>query len=392
MGQNRLSNKSIHHKEDEYIFSPSQVMSLITSTIIGVGVLTLPRTVTETAHQSGWLSTLAGGLVGIIVLMFIFVLGKRFVGEDIFSISQEVLGGKKHKIIGRILSFPVTLAFVVFWITTTAGTARTFGEVVVTAVLVRTPLEIIVGSMLFVSYIMVMYDVEVMARVNEVLLPIIIIPVLLISLLAFQSAHFSRLLPLISVDWKEILKGTLFGSFSYLGYETVGLYIGNMDTSTKKTMKAMIYGVAIPMLVYTLIVIAGIAAFGYEELSRLMWPTLELVKTTEVPGLILERLESAFLGVWVAAVFTTTANLYFSISFAIKKLFKLHNHRYIALGVLPVLYVMAMWPKNVTELFNYLHNIAYIGLALGFISPLSLLLIALIRKKGQWSSPGGNKS
>lgn len=372
-------------KDNNFVMSGSQVMSLITSTIIGVGVLTLPRTVTETAHQSGWISVIIGGCLGAAILWLILKLGKRFEGLGLINISEEVLGAKNHKRLGRILTFPFILLFLLYWMSTTAGVARTFGEVVVTAVLIRTPLEVIVGSMLLVAFVLVLYDLEVVARVNEVLLPIIIIPVLFIAILSFQSADFIRLLPIFAVDWKTLLQSGFFASFAYLGYELIALFSGNMKLNRETTRAAML-GIGVPILVYALIAVAGISAFGYEELQQLMWPTLELVKTTEMPGLILERLESAFLGVWVAAVFTTSANLFFSICFATKKVLNLKTHRYIAVILLPLLYFLAMWPQNVHQLFQYLQYAAYAGLGLSFFGPLLIILMAMIRKKSVGSS------
>jgi len=384
----RMSN---HNQNKSFILSSSQVMSLITSTIIGVGVLTLPRTVTEKAHQSGWISVLIGGMISLAITWMIMKLSQRFHGKNILSAGESVLGSKKNKWLGKVFAFPIAFIFMIYWILMTAGVARTFGEVVVTAVLVKTPLEVTVGTMLFVAFLMVTYDMEVMARVNEILLPIIIIPVLLIAVLSFQSAYFYRLLPLFPLDWIAVFKGVLAGVFGYQGYELMTLIMGNIQSERKEIRRAAMFGIAIPMLVYTLIVIAGTAAFGYEELKNLMWPTLELVKTTEVPGLILERIESAFLGVWVAAVFTTTANIYFAVCYLIKQLLGLKHHRYVAIVMLPALYYLAMWPRNVHLLFEYLTYASYIGFISSLGIPLFLLVIAMIRKQGE-KQKGGQPS
>jgi spore germination protein len=146
-----------------------------------------------------------------------------------------------------------------------------------------------------------------------------------------------------------------------------------------------VLGIAIPGVIYTLIVIAGISVFGKEELALLAWPTLELVKTTEVPGLILERLESAFLGVWVAAVFTTVGNLYYATALTIKQVFRLKGHRLIACALLPVFYWLSLKPPNIHVLFKYQSIIGYTGGVLAFLLPACLLLLAILRKRGKSS-------
>lgn len=367
--------------KDNYMLSPSQVMSLITSTIIGVGVLTLPRSVSESAHQSGWISVLISGFLMLLLLWSIVKIGQHYPGVSLLFTSEGDGSTNRAGKLGRIIILLILFFYIVYWLFVTAGVARTFGEVVVTAVLVRTPLEVIVGTMLFLAFIMVLYDLEVMTRVNEALLPIIIIPLLFIALLAFQSADFIRLMPLVAVDRQNLLKGAVAATFSFQGFELIALYLGHLNAGSKQTRRAALLGVSIPILVYVLIVIAGIASFGYEELERLIWPTLELVKTTEVPGLILERLESAFLGVWVAAVFTTIANYFFSACFAVKKLLRLRTHRYLAVGILPVLYYLAMWPENVHQLFDYMQYLGYVGLGTSLFVPVFLLAVGILYGK-----------
>ena len=322
-----------------------------------------------------------GGILSTLLLLMIMKGRARDTEVDERAYNQEGQTANGSVLLRRIIIMPLSFLYILFWFLTTAGVARTFGEVVVTAVLIRTPLEVIVATMLLVAFFMVMYDVEVMARVNEALLLILIIPLLFIALLAFQSADFMRLLPLISVDWMSLVKGMLAASFAFLGYELVALFKGHINAEEKSTRRAAMVGMLIPLLVYVLIVIAGISSFGYEELQRLMWPTLELVKTTEMPGLILERLESAFLGVWVAAVFTTVANLYFSACYAAKKTFHLKTHRWLAFLALPAIYYLAMWPDSVHHLFAYLQTISYVGLGLNITIALLMYLSSLFRSK-----------
>ncbi|MNI39470.1 Spore germination protein YndE [compost metagenome] len=224
-----------------------------------------------------------------------------------------------------------------------------------------------------------MHDVETMIRVNEVLLPIIVIPVLIISLTSYQSAKWENLFPLFHVQWGSFFKGVIASSGSYLGIEIMMIFLAKAKPS-KYLMKANIIGLAIPGFVYTLIVISGILVFGVDELPLLSWPTLELVKTTHVPGLILERVESAFLSVWVAAVFTSVGNLYYALSMLIAELFRLKSHRLVAILLFPLFYWIALIPPNIQQLFVYQKYLGYLGWGVALIIPLLLLFISIFRK------------
>lgn len=367
-------------KKGLYRITPGQALSLNASTIIGVGVLVLPRSTTHEAHQFGWMSVLVGFLVCMFSVYIIYKLGERFPDQTLVQFCRTLLGSRKHPWVGKVISFPVVMLYIAFWVFVTAAVARTFGEVVVTAVLTNTPLEVIVGSMLLLCFSLSFYNAEVVARVNEVLLLIIVIPVLMISLSAYQTAKMDFIMPLWpGHHWMNVLKGSLPALTSFLGFEAIMVF-NNQLKRDSRMLRSQIYGVAIPGVVYLLIVIAGIMSFGYEELSHQAWPTLELVKSVNVPGLILERLEAVFLGVWVAAVFTTAGNWYYCANRSFSEVFGI-DKKWPSLFFLIGIYFTAMrLGRNIEELFQVLEMVGYLGAFVCTVLPLFLLLVALVRK------------
>lgn len=383
--QSSVTNENSQEGSIQPVISPRQSASLIASTMLGVGVLTLPRAAASEASEAAWITVILGAFFAIIAIVMITRLGFRFPQKDFVQYSTIILGTnkKERSILGRILSTPFILVFLGYSLVTTALIARSFGEVVVNAVLRDTPLEVVIATMLITSLILVMYDIEVLARVNEILLPIIVIPVLFIALFSFQSFELVNLLPVWpQLQIKEFLSGVLITFFAYQGYEIITIFSAHTFI-TKKTLRLNIIGLLIPAFIYTFIVIAGVSVFGNEELALLMWPTLELVKVTQVPGLVLERMESAFLGVWVAAVFTTTANLYYVASYLFSQYVGgMRYRRWFGLAFLPLIFLISLGPQNVIALFDWQQYIGYTGMLVGLIFPLILTLVAKLRKKG----------
>lgn len=363
-----------------FLISNRQSGAIIASSLIGVGVLTLPRDTTQTAGESAWIAAIGGGLLAMLGMAVIVILSNRYPGKTIVEYAANALGSANRPMIGRLLSFPIFLALFVFWSSSTAIVARTFGEVVITTVLTKTPLEVIISTMLVTGFVLVMYNEEVLARVNEILLPIIVIPVLVIAFSSLQSARLDNLMPVFNGDWGGLLKSIFTTSSSYLGFEMMAVLYAKAEMSDKRMSGSMV-GLAIPSFIYVLIVVSGIAVFGVEEIQLLAWPTLELVKTTAVPGLILERLESAFLGVWVAAVFTSVGNMYFTTAVIAKQALKLRSHRWIAVCLLPFFYWLSLRPQNVQELFQYQKWSGKFGIFIVFVVPILLLIISMLRKQ-----------
>lgn len=373
------------NSRSKLVISPRQSGSIVTSTLIGVGVLTLPRAVAEYGQEAAWLLVILGSIPAFLSVWLLTRLQLRFPQLSMIGYGRQILGSKNKKptIITSILLIPALLPFLSFWLVGTAAVARTFGEVVVTAVLRKTPLEVTIFSMLLVAALLVIYEVEVIARVNEILLPLIIVPILFLAIFSLQRFELENLLPV----WPNIPLGALFSGvlitvFAYQGYEILTLYSRYTQVSSKN-VRMNLLGVGLATFTYTLIVFAGVSVFGDEELALLMWPTLELVKVTQVPGLILERMESAFLGVWVVAVFTTTANLYHATSLLISEFFNLEKYRrWLAGALLPLLFWLALRPQNVIQLFEWQRYIGYVGVVAAFVFPLLFFIIAHIRKVG----------
>lgn len=365
-------------------FSLWQQTSLITSTLIGVGVLTLPRTTSNILFEAGWMSPLFGSVVAFLSIWMIATLSRRFPGMTFIEYSPIIWGSKKWPQLGKWLSLPWILSFLLYMYASTAIVSRIFGEVVVTSVLLDTPLEVVIISMFLLAFILCLHDLEVVARVNELLFPMILFPVLFIALASFQKAEWNNMLPLLRVPGKSLIQGAYESFYSFSGFEIMLIFFAYAHENKSK-VRAGFYGIAIAMVVYTLIVVAGIVVFGYEELQRVAWPTLELVKTTQVPGLILERLESAFLAVWVAAVFTTVANAYYAVVYGLRQLFNkgiVFQRILSAILFIPLFYI-ALWPQNIVDIFRVSSYLGLVSLSLNIGVPFLYLFLIFARGLGR---------
>ena len=87
--------------------TPLQGAAIVASSLIGVGILTLPREVAAAAGTDGPLATLLGGAIAALLLVLLTKLGLRFPGHSLIEYSSIILGG----IVGKLLA----LAFIIYW-------------------------------------------------------------------------------------------------------------------------------------------------------------------------------------------------------------------------------------------------------------------------------------
>lgn len=340
---------------------------------IGAGVLAFPRLIVEQAGTGAPLATLLGAVPVTLAFLAAAKLSRWFPGRTPVEYAPKLLtvpGGWLY-----------SAALIVMKLMITALAVREFGAVVRTAVLPNTPIEVTISLLLFSTAYFVRYDEQVFARVFEVFFPVMLVPLTIISLLSLKNARMYYLFPLLGTSLPGLLRGAAMASIGYVAY-MITLFLLPSLNQPKQALKAGLIGIGLSAFVYVLAVTATLAVFGPEEIKHLIWPTFELVKNTTVPGFILERLESAFIGIWVAAVYTTVGATYYALLLKITQLFKLRDHKVMAIPLVPILYLIAMAAPSVHALYESVTAWGLFGVALNVGGPLLMLGVGFLSRKG----------
>src|SRR5690625_5086876 len=119
----------------------------------------------------------------------------------------------------------------------------------------------------------------------------------------------------------------------------------------------------IPIILYSLIFISGLGVFGHSVTQNLLYPTVELAKTVDIPGGLLERFESIFFVIWIMAIFNTTAMAFDVAVLAMNSIFKNIKKMTIILILAPIVYLISMLPKDmigVDTFITYLSTIHFL--------------------------------
>lgn len=353
-----------------------QAAIVLISTIIGVGVLALSLFAVRAADSGAPLVTFIGILIGSLGLWLVTVLGMRFPTQTIIQYSEVLIG----KWTARVFS----ILIIVFFSVLTALASREFGEVVVTSVLTKTPLEVTVIVMLLLAAVSSRADMTTFTYFHHFYFPLIVFPLVLIVVLSLKNAQLVNLLPIWGNEPSGMSKGILTMAALFQGSFIMTIVIPAMR-KPDRAMLASLVGMLISGGLYMLIVVATVGVFGAEEIKNLVWPTLELAKTTSLPANILERLDGAFLAVWVTAVFTTLLSTYYLAIHFLSQLLHLRDHKLFSFFLIPFIYVIAMFPQNLLQMYGIIQIVGRWGLVITVVYPLVLLVVALIRKNKKGS-------
>jgi len=347
-----------------------QTAVIIINFILGTGLLTLPRSATEKVHTPDvWISVIIGGIIAIIAGLIMVKLSQQFPDKTFYQFINEILG----KWVGSLLS----LVIICYFLTTSGFQIRSMAEVIRYLLLEGTPTWAIIMIFMWVGLYLIIGGINPIARLFEIILPLTVILFLVVAFMSIKIFEIDNLRPVLGEGIIPVLKGVKTTALAFSGPEIILLLLPFMN-QPKKAVKAMLVGVSIPLIFYVITVVMVIGALSIDGVVLRTWPTLDLIRSFEISGLIFERFESFLLVVWIMQIFATFTITYFAASLGLAQLSKKSIHPFM-FGLLPILYIIAMVPKNMNDLFKLGDFVGNVALFLFGLLPLLLLIISRIK-------------
>lgn len=362
------ANNSTHDQ-----ITTSQAAVMIINYMLGAGILTLPRTTVEAAKTPDvWISILISGLIILLAGMIVVTLCRRFQGKTWFQFVPEITG--------KWLAFVLGLLFIGYFTIIAAFEIRIMAEVTGLYLLEGTPVWAIVMTFMWIGLYLTTGGINSIARICEIILPITLVFFLIAILLSSNIFDIKNLRPVLGSGFMPVIRGLKPSLLSFTGYEIMFVAMAFMK-SPKKGTKAMLVGITVPLVIYLITVIMVIGGLSINGVETRTWPTLDLMRSFEIQGLIFERFESLLLVIWIMQIFSTFAITHYAASLGWSQLLKTKIRPFLFI-LLPVIFLIAMIPKDVSETFKLGSVVGSTSIYLFGALPLLLLLISIARKKG----------
>ncbi|MFF2593150.1 spore germination protein [Priestia megaterium] len=349
-----------------------QTTIIITNFILGTGILTLPRAAAEKVKTPDvWLTVILGGIITMIAGVIMVKLSQRFPEKTFYQYSQEIVG----KWIGKLFSF----LMIGYFLALGGFHARSLAEVTGYLLLEGTPKWAMIMPFMWASLYLIRGGINPIARLFEIILPITVILFLLVAFMSIKIFEVDNLRPVLGSGITPVLKGIRTTALAFTGPEFMLLILAFMK-EPNKAVKAVLVGTAIPLLLYVITVVMVIGAFSVGGVVTRTWPTLDLIRSYELTGLIFERFDSLLLVVWIMQMFTSFTVNHYAASLGLSQLFKKNIHSFMY-GVLPVIYLISMVPRNINDVFKLGDMVGNAALILFGFLPVLLLIISKIKGK-----------
>lgn len=359
-------------RNDDKITS-SQATVFLTNTVLGAGILTMPRSVTQAMESpDSWITILIGGIIIMPIILLMVRLCLKFQGQTIFEFAGKIVG----KWPGRILCTLLVLYFIII-----AGfEIRSLAEVGLFFLLEGTPIWAMVLPFIWAGTYLVSGGINAIARVYQIIFPITILVLIVSYAFSLRIFDISNLRPVLGDGIMPVLKGLKSSILIYSGCEVVMTIVAFME-DPKQAAKAMLSGIAIPFGLYFLTVIFVIGGLSINSVITSTWPTIDLIRSFEITGFFVERLEFPLMVIWLMQMFCNFCSFYFQATLGVAQLFK-RSFQSIIFAMVPLLFLSTMVPKSRQDLFALGDAIGVMGVWLFLLVPVLLSIVWWIRVKG----------
>lgn len=342
--------------------------------INATGILTMPRVFYASTGPDGWVALIIQHVALFIGMAITIILGRRFPDQTFVEYNQQIVG----KLLGTI----ITITAGVFWVLISARIVRVFADIIKVFILVETPVEVMILSMLLVSVYITRHGLEPIARMAELLFPLMVIAILLVTFFALWNIDKLNLLPIFGAGvWPSIVAG-LKASFFDLQMKVSFLLLLPFLLKPRNALKISALALSIDLAFRVTIFLVTVGVFGGYVLD-FFWPVAMLAKFVEIPGEVFARLEMIFLGFWIGVTLSSLLIHMYLASLSFARLFKLRESSMLTLPLLPIIFIISLIPPNVmdVEILDTIEGV--LGGILFWIVPTILLVIAWIRKIDQ---------
>lgn len=362
--------------EAKSYMSPTEFALMIFAICVGSQIFLAPQGLIQEAGVNSWMSILLAGFLFFIAACVMLWLGLLF--------REETLVEYMPRIWGRRLGAVFLVWFSLLFFLQVAVILQGAGKVITFYMFDRTPPEVISLSLLILCVYCALQDFGTILRIQQFLFFVsysLFLGIWMISVLSFQPEN---MLPMFPLDTTKIITASFHSWTFYSGYEILLLLLplvyrrANFLTLVKWVGSAF-SGMA---LLYLAIIAIIIGVMTTASAQNTPYPALIAIRSVEIPGTFIERLESYLLIFWIPVVFDTLAMMVYALAETGMHYFGHQDHRPWVLMVVPLIYSLQVFlvEKSILDGVNLL--MLWLGILFSFgVIPITLLRYRWRRRK-----------
>lgn len=333
--------------------SEKQLNILLTANIFGTGIVMLPRIAFEFGRFYSFIFILLAGIIAMCATLIIKKLTNIYKDKSFYEYSSDI--------VGRPIAFLLVIGFAVRLCIYAIIMVKIFLELTKNIILPNTPMWITSLCVILVSAYAASKGYEARARMAEIFLPLIIIPIAITYVIAIFNVDYSAL-AIEPIHFNFQIKNSIFILNAFTGIE---LLLHIRPYSKIKVSKTIMWITAAMMLI-TLITQLNFGAY----VTELKFPVIEMMdRTTRRQGPLM-------MSFFIMSIFSIlNACLFFS-SISLGSVFKKISHTFYILLFSAIIFIGTFFNFNVYEALSI--SFITLGIAYMIIIPSLLLILSKV--------------
>ncbi len=353
--------------------SAIQLACMIFPTILATSILSVPSMTMHYAGHDMWLSPIWGALVGLSAIGISLGLNRLYPGMTIIQSSIQIAGWLPGKLIG--------LAFLLYLPHLIGMILREYGEFISSSALPRTPMFIIMGTMIAVCAINVRLGIEVIGRTSQVFVPILILLLSLTFLLLTGELHIGELLPFMEKGLIPTLKGAI-GPSAWLSEYIVLAFLLPYVTNKKKQHMTRIMLWSLGITTATMVISNMFCLMLIGDLTdSFAFPVMIAARYITIAD-FLQHIEAVIIAVWILGIFVKISVFLYILVVSASEVFGLQSYRPLVAPIAFLCLVYSYWvvsgQPDVSKALGASGNVYTMMFLL--VLPAVIYLVALIKQ------------
>jgi spore germination protein KB len=353
--------------------SKQQMMVLVSSGLLGTSILFLPQVLALYAKQDSWMTAILGGLAGLALFLLWVALASRFPRRNIVEYARAVLGNW----LGTLVVIPYA-SYLLWLLMTMLRQVSSFFSLVYP----ETPLIVIAFCIVVVVMYIVHHGLETLARVNDLLSPILFTGIIVLILLAIPKFTIQAFQPMFANGLGPVFSPLkLHVDFPYgnaVAFLMIFPYINRMQELRSAVVKGSLFGTAL----IAMLLAFSLFTLGPESMIRTVYPTYAAARTIVIAS-VLARIDGLVIILWILSNIIRIAIFFYATTLCLSELFGLTSYQYliIPLGHLTTIGSMIVYTTAVGgDEFNA-KWFPWATIPVILLLPLALLIISSIKNK-----------
>ncbi|MDR3589716.1 MAG: GerAB/ArcD/ProY family transporter [Negativicutes bacterium] len=323
--------------------SPLQMAIVLILAVIGIHSDAMLAVIRD-AGGATWLSLLLGGGLFCGVVLLIVKLGDLFPGQTLADYMPLLWG--------RWLGAAAILLLLVLVMLYTAFMLQGFSRIVSFFMFDRTPFEVIEASLLAVCVYCALQDWGTILRVMQLVFFTAMPAAVAFMGLSLVSFHYINILPLWPREIAGIARGVWHSWTEYSGYEVLLMLLPLVNRGTTRVSAVLVGAFAFLTIFFIFMAFLLIGIFTVEGAAKVPYPLLSAIRTADLPGTYLERLDTYFLLFWIQIQFAMFTIILYVLAQVPTRYFGYADHRPWVLALAPLLF-MAGDALHSTRLYEF---------------------------------------